>query len=470
MPVFQPRNRIEILREMVARVIARSKLVKLTRNSVVFHVLAAAANEDAEQYVQMARLRNLFSIDRARGSDLDERAKEILPGTISRRGALFASGDVTFSRPGTTGTISIPAGSQVAAEDADGKILFRTVASASINDGNTDSGPVGVVATVAGSRHNVAAGAINQLVSRISGVTSVTNGAAFENGRDRESDESFRSRLKSFVQAISRGTPRSLIGFAVNVILADGRRVLFAAVDEPIVPDGTVDLVIDDGTGNTEEFDDTFIGSSDTFLTSATGGEKNIFTSERPIRDDGSFALEIDTGSGYVTQVRGTDFELNPAIGQIELSNASWPTGLPVGASARANYRYYTGLIRETQRVLDGDPANPLRYSGVRAAGVQVHVVAADPVFQSVTGQISVLPDFDPTVVLNNVEAAILDYINSLGIGENVIAAEIIERAMGVTGMFNFKLTDLTGSSPAADQVILETQVARITSASITLT
>lgn len=81
MPVFQPRNRIQILREMVARVVARSKLAGLTRNSVVFHVLAGAANEDAEQYVQLARLRNVFAIDKATGSDLDERAKEVLPSS-----------------------------------------------------------------------------------------------------------------------------------------------------------------------------------------------------------------------------------------------------------------------------------------------------------------------------------------------------------------------------------------------------
>lgn len=88
---------------MVARVVARSKLTGLTRNSVVYHVLAAATNEDADQYVQMARLREVFSIDTATGSDLDERAKEIQPGTLTRYPALSSSGTVIFSRPGTSG-------------------------------------------------------------------------------------------------------------------------------------------------------------------------------------------------------------------------------------------------------------------------------------------------------------------------------------------------------------------------------
>ena len=471
MPIFQPRNRVQILREMVARVIARSKLVGLTRNSVVFHLLAGAANEDAEQYVQMARLRNLFSIDKATGSDLDERAAEIVPGTIFRREALFASGDMVFTRTGTTGALPIPVGSQVGATDAQGQIRFRTTAAGTILAGFTDSAPIPVVATLAGIRGNVAAGAINQIITKIPGVVSVANPSAFTNGTDRESDASFRSRLKAFVQAISRGTPNAIEGFARNVILDDGRRVLFATLDEPIIPNGKVTLYIDDGTGSVEEFDESFIGSPDTFLTATlSGGEVDLFTTERPIRDDGSFVLEIDTGGGFITQTRGVDFELNPSIGQIELSTASWPSGLPVGASARAEYRYYTGLIQETQRVIEGDPADILRTPGVRAAGVQVEVVAPQTVFQSVTGSISVLPDFDPAIVSTEVSSAIQAYINGLDIGADVIVAEIIERAMAVSGMFNFRLDDLSGSSPAVDQVVLSSQVARITSGSISLT
>jgi uncharacterized phage protein gp47/JayE len=470
MPSFQPRNRIQILREMVARVIARSKLKKLTPNSVWFHLVSAAANEDSEQYVQMARLQALFSIDRSFGSDLDERAKDILPGTIFRRPALFAQGDVVFTRPGTVGTVVIPAGTQLAAQDAQGQIRFRTTSAASILNGNSSSGNVNVVATIAGIRGNVEAGSIVKFVTRLAGITSVTNPSRFDTGFDRESDDSFKARLKAFVQAISRGTPTALAGFAKNVILQDGRRVLFAHVVEPLLPTGIVDLYIDDGTGTIEEYDATFISSPDVFLASALGGEKDLFTTNRPIRDDGSFVLEINTGSGFVTQVRGTDYELNPALGQIELLDASYPIGLSAGDSARANYRFYTGLIQATQRIIDGDPTDPLRAPGVRAAGIQVRVKPPAAIFQSVTATISVLAGFDTAIVASAVSTAIQKYINGLDIGEDVIVSEIIERAMAVDGMFNFHLSEVTGSTPPTDQVILGTQVARITSGSISLT
>lgn len=456
---------------MVARVIARSELVGIERDSINFHVIAAASNEDAEQYVQMARLRQLFNIDIATGSDLDERAKEILPGIIFRRLALPSSGDVVFSRPGTAGIIAIPAGTIVAASDEDGQIKFRTTSAGTIDAGFTDSSPISVVATTNGIRGNVPASpspdSINQFVSRIAGVTAVANPSAFGNGQDRESDTNFRARIKAFVQAISRGTPIALEGFARNVILRDGRRVLFASVDEPIIPNGMVDLYIDDGTGFIEETDSTFITSLDTLVSPAVGGEKNLFTTQRPVKDDGSFALFVNAA----LQTRGTDYELNAPLGQVELSTASFPTGLTVSDIVTANYRNFIGLIQETQRIIDGDPTDPARVPGVRAAGVQVFVLPPITVLQSLIAQVSVLPDFDPAEVISLVQTEVQDYVNTLNIGADVIVAALVERAMAVTGMFDFRIDDLTGSGTGGtNQIILDNQVARISSGSITLT
>jgi len=478
MPVFQPRNRIEIQREMIARVVARSKLTGLNRNSVAFHVLAAAVNEDAEQYVQMARLRALFSLDSATGSDLDERAAEIVPGVLRRRSALFGSGDVQYTRPGTTGTVSIPAGAQVGATDDQGQVRFRTTVSGSILAGNTSSGALTVVATTAGIRGNVEAGAINQIVTRIPGVTAVTNAVKFSNGQARESDTSFRARVKAFVQAISRGTPVALVGFAKQVLLGDGRRVVFANLVEPIIPTGMVRLFIDDGTGTVEEYEDGYIASWDNFVLSASGGEIHAYTSKRPIRDDGSFALEVDSlaaapssGGGFVSVTRGVDYELNTALGQIELLPGGAIPSLAAGWALRAHYRSYTGLIKETQAVVDGDPTNPAQRPGVRAGGIRVLVLPPAAIFQSLTASIAVLPDFDPATVAVTATAVVQDYINTLDIGADVIVAEIVERVMGVSGMFNFSIIDLSGSGAGGvDQIILENQVARITSAAISLT
>lgn len=464
MSIFQPRNRTQILRDMIARVVARSDLVGLVENSVTYQALVAAASEDAEQYFQLARLRDLFSVDRATGSDLDERAAEILPGTLTRLGPVAATGTVVFSRPGTTGTVSIPAGTIVGASDSEGVIRYRTTAATSIGAGDTDSPAVNVVALVRGARGNVAAGQIVKFISRIAGVTSVTNPAAFSNGRDRESDQDFRGRLKAFVQAISRGTITAIESFVSNGILADGRRILFANVFEPPVPDGTIQVYIDDGTGSVDEFSNTYVGTNDTMVASAIGGEIEFFASLPPIRDF------IELRINGVLQTRNVDFTLRESTGQFVLDPVAYPTGLTAADTVTAQYRSYVGLVALGQTIVDGSEADPLRFPGVRAAGIDARVLPAQAVFQTLTGTIAVLDGFDPLVVGNRVESEIQAYINSLGIGEQVIVAEIVEQAMRVTGMYNFKISDLSGtSSPPLDQVILPTQVARITAGDITL-
>lgn len=437
---------------MAARVIARSRLVGLLRDSVIFHVLAAAADEDAEQYFQMANLRTLFSIDSATGSDLDERAAEIQPSTIQRRKALFASGLYQLTRDGTVGTTNIGAGTVVFAEDSEGPIRYRTTAPAAITPGNSVVS-VGIVALVAGERGNAQPGTISKLGTRIPGIISGTNLGALTNGRDREGDDQFRARLKLHVQSLSRGTPTAIRGFALGVQLPDNRRVLFCRVVEPIAPTGQFSVYIDDGTGLVDEFNSSFLAVDDVMIPSASGGETDVFTTRRPIRDDGSFVFKINSA----VRVRGVDYELNAPAGQVELA-----VPLSPGDVAAARYRYYTGLIQETQRVIDGDPADPVGHPGVRAAGTLAVVKPANAVFQVVAANIAVASDFDFVTVVANVKTAITRYIDNLEIGEPVIVAKLIEVAMQVDGVLNFQITNLSGSFPAVDQVMGSNQVARI--------
>jgi uncharacterized phage protein gp47/JayE len=461
MSVFRPRNRVEILRDMIARVVARSTLAGLLRNSVIFHLLAAAADEDAEQYFQLSQLRALFGIDTATGSDLDERAAEIVPATIERRKASFASGFQTFVRQGTVGVLVIPAGSVVAAQDTQGQIKFRTQVSASILNGFDRVSGVSVVALEAGTRGNISANTAVLLVTRVVGVTSTFNPVAHNNAYDRESDEQFRARLKLYVQSMSRGTPVAVLSAVLGVSLAAGARIPFGKVVEPILPTGTYEVFVDDGTGTIDSYSLQYDAADDILLNPAVGGEINVYTSNRPIRDDGSFRLYKNT----VLQTRGVQYELNAANGQAELT-----TPLLAGDVIVARYRNYTGLIQEAQRVVEGDPASLIAYPGVRAAGTLALVKPATAVFQTLVGNTAVANDFNVLSVIANVREAILRYINTLDIGAPVIVASIIEQAMLVQGMVNFQILDLSGTFPAADQIMSPQQVARMTSAGLTLT
>jgi uncharacterized phage protein gp47/JayE len=67
--------------------------------------------------------------------------------------------------------------------------------------------------------------------------------------------------------------------------------------------------------------------------------------------------------------------------------------------------------------------------------------------------------------VIEAVKAAISSYINGLEISGDVILNEIRERAMSVEGMYDLEVT-----APTGNQIILDTQLARIISSNLTIT
>lgn len=459
MPVFQPRNRKQILRQLVARTVARSKLTSLVRTSATLHMLAAFAGEAAEVYFQLARLRDVFSIDLASGSDLDKRAAEIQPGTITRRSAQYARGTVRFNRATTAGTLAIPQGTILSAEDDLGTLRYRTTAAGSILPGNTASDVITIQALARGTRSNVAAGEINRMITYLAGVTTVANDAKVDSGADREGDPDFRARLKNYIASLARGTVRAIESAALSLRGPQGERVLFAKVVEPLPPTGQFSVYIDDGTGFVDTYDSTPLTSPETVLASAVGGEQDLQILNWPIRDDGTFELDLNA----VTQARDTDYWLDPTIGRIRLSSPLVATDAIV-----VRYRYYTGIIQATQRVVSGIRGSRL-VPGVRASGIQAHVLPPQRVLQSLVANGTVADDFDAAATLAAASDAVQTYINGLTIGATVIVSEIIERAMAVSGMVDFEIGSLTGSTPPANQIILPSQVARCTAADITI-
>lgn len=265
MPRFTPRRYEQIFAQMIAKVVARTKLSDVADTSSVKHVLAASARQDDEQYFQMQNLLTLFSIDSATGEDLDERAKDIQPAVITRRQASKATGTVVFSRSGTTGTVNIPTGTKV--KTASG-VLFTTTAPGTITPASPervsghgigrDSGFVPVIADQPGADGNAAAGTVIKFESKPAGVDEVVNLSAFSGGANKESDDSFRNRLKDFISGLARCNVSAIeIGLIGQQDPITSSTILFAKVFEDPVNRGNITVYVDDGTGSAESTEDT---------------------------------------------------------------------------------------------------------------------------------------------------------------------------------------------------------------------
>lgn len=458
---FSPRRFDQILQDMINRVVARTALTDLNDGAVLLQILAAAAREDDEQYVQMTRLLDLFGIETAAGDDLDDRARDLNPVVIARRAAVRATGTVVFSRTGTTGTVTIPTGTIVGAPSAGGdSITFQTTAAGSIANGSTASAAVAVTCDRVGVVGNVALGAINQLVTPVAGVESVTNGAAFTTGADRETDDSFRDRIRDYIRSLPRATKAAVRAAALTASdAATGQRIVHAAVTEDPAKPGQFTLVVSNRIAAFGTASEQVTVADDELVNPSLGGETRFRLDNWPVVEGTAFTLKR---SG-VTLVEGTDYGVMRASGEVLLY-----APLAAGVNLRAGpYTYFTGLLHEVAAIIEGDPASPVTKPGYRAAGCFMLLKPVTPYHVSLAGNITVVEGHDAATVFNAVKSAWTRYVNGLGISEDILVAELVDRAMDVAGVQNVQ--EVTIDGVAADAAVPDESLAFTTANLITL-
>jgi len=460
---FSTKRQEQILTEMIAKIVTRTKLSDVSDAAVIKNLLAAAATSDDEQYYNMYLLLKLFSIDKASGSDLDNRAKDIQPGLLTRNEASKASGTVVFSRNIVSGSVIIPQNTKVKTNSG---IEFATTSSVTINAADAavlpghatgqDSSPVPIVALLAGEDGNVAASTIIKFSSKPIGVDSVTNIVPTINGLNKESDDSFRSRLRQYVLSLARSTVAALEAAVLGATDTNtGATILYAKAVEDIVNLGNVSLYIDDGTGYsrsieviTGEIVTNGLGGPP--ANTAVGGETYLFLNYGAI--DGSSPIVITSDLNGVL-VETTDYYINSASGQI-----NFVAPLTTGEEITASYTRFTGLIALAQKIIDGDPLDRVNYPGYRGAGVLVKVNTPQIVIQNVEANLVVSEGYDLSDIQSSVENAILNYINTLGISGDIVRSALIAAIKNIEGVY-----DVIIITPSSNIIVLDDQLARST-------
>jgi uncharacterized phage protein gp47/JayE len=340
-----------------------------------------------------------------------------------------------------------------------------------IEPGNKFSNSVQVKSVDVGANGNVGRGRITTFSGgRPFSGAGVTNLAAIEGGVNSERDEDLRVRALRKIQALSRGTPLSLKEESVGVEdPATGQRVVSSNILESLVDDEVL-VYIDDGSGlnpdrvnfpsdsldggtgvgaGTVALADAsdFPTSGFLFIESAGGASEileysnvtgNILALSTPaanahVDNDIVFFAEVVTFAAETGQrrfrlqnppiirnsdrvfikppasyweelVRGTDYLLNRGIGDLELVD---PAGLFSGSQVAVKYDYYTNLVAQVQKVLEGDLGDPTGFPGVKAAGVHLSVEAPVPRRITVEASISAEDGFVETDLVGDVSTPI---------------------------------------------------------------
>lgn len=165
-------------------------------------------------------------------------------------------------------------------ETADGSARYEVVYGTVLRDGETSVQNVYVAALTPGIVGNVPVGAVNTLRSPPFPGATVTNRLPFTNGREPESDDAYRARIRRARQTRARGTALAIKHHALGVQAPhdEASRVVSASVvsfkDEPTV------VYIDDGTGYEESAQGI---PFEVLIDSAFGGEDRFELPHRPI-------------------------------------------------------------------------------------------------------------------------------------------------------------------------------------------
>lgn len=471
MPGQQIRDARQAHERISDRLVARTDLTDLGTSSVVNRQNLALARELDAAHFEGFQLAKIFDIFAAEGEDLDQRAREIQPGTLRRRGARRAIGRYVFSRATNDGTtIEIPAGRVVLVRNGPAFITqsSTTITGTSDEQGASghgtgrDSEPVTILAVEPGEAGNVDADTILAMQDKPPGVSEGFNVTRTSFGRDKESDAEFRTRIVQFVVALSKGTPTALEFVSVGVEdPVTNKEVVFSRIWSDPINRGNSILYIDDGAGTAADRDNN-LGDPYELVAAADGGEEYVLL---PTINDGPVDLAntliVRSTGGTLERgelVLGEDFRVNPTYNVLGQPFLYFSPPLTTGERIEVEWVWFTGLVRETQKVLDGLPLDRLNFPGWVSTGTIVRVLPATPVPWTVEGVYD-LDGGDRATVIADGQNQILRYGNGLGIGPyKVIVAEVIERLMGVEHAH-----DITLTSPSANIPIGVGQVSQIT-------
>ncbi len=163
---------------------------------------------------------------------------------FTRKAGQKSSGNVVFSRTGTTGDITIPIGTLIATNDG---TQFETTATGTIANGNNDSNSVSISAVKAGVEANVPANTIIVIVTPVTGVETVDNSSGTSGGLDEETDTEFVKRFREYVEGLGQSSENGLI---TGAKLVTGVRSASTIEHFPPSSSYNVSVYIDDGAGN----------------------------------------------------------------------------------------------------------------------------------------------------------------------------------------------------------------------------
>lgn len=294
---------------------------------------------------------------------------------------------------------------------------------------------VEVQADSVGVDYNVNIGKIVYKVSSIPNVDRIYNYEAMSNGIDKESDTSLRDRIQNASSVQNVATAEAL---KYNVLALEFVRSC-TVIDLPEYTAPTETFTYSTGTDKyalTKEVaqDDDYLTVSGIVSSTPTTFTKNV---DYILNDNN----EIDFSVGGDNPDDATDVEVDYKY--------KWLGHVNVFVVGKLGELTSTQLT-EVEEVVEEK----------KSVGVVVTVTEPTYISVDISAELYIDDSYTASNVIESVETAISDYLDTLDVGDNVLFAGIINIIMDVSGVTNVTITDIGGGG-AADLTIDSDEIAK---------
>ena len=115
------------------------------------------------------------------------------------------------------------------------------------------------------------------------------------------------------------------------------------------------------------------------------------------------------------------------AIGRLNYSN-----DIVMGVDG---YQYYTGILRKVQRTIDGFEPDAASFPGRKAVGSMIEVMPPLKRKVSISIDVTTKDGVNVSEISNEISSTVINYVNDLGVGQDVILSDIIVRVKRIEGV-----------------------------------
>lgn len=120
-----------------------------------------------------------------------------------------------------------------------------------------------------------------------------------------------------------------------------------------------------------------------------------------------------------------------------------------------AAYSYWTGLLKLVHKTVYGDDEDLASFPGYGAAGITFRILA--PTVKTIEIELDVTLSEGVTIssLENDIKSAVTGYVNTLGVGEDVIIERIRSSVIAISGIVDVVISTPTSNVVAADNEVI---------------